>query len=447
MTNRRGSLGIGIALIIVGLVFAGLGGYTLYANAQGGGSISIQAIAQGGGFVQGALYVDSQQVGISQVKVPATAGTHTISFGPVASYTTPSPVTVTVINGQTAQAVGIYIPTGGGYVPPTMSVSSDRSAMEPGQTATITASVTRDGNPVPQVTVSWNAGNQVYAQLSVSSSQTDPQGVATVSLTQTVAPSSAFQITVTASATSNGTSLAGSVQIWLGGVPPATLTIKTTWVSGQQPPPYIYPRVYVDGNDVGSSQGTITVQVQGVTSHHISWASTPNYDTPADQTIYTDAGQSYTVTGTYYGHNNPNPPSKINFYVSTISQLPSGGLPDPVANVVVDFYDGTGAQIATLTTDASGQGSTKLNVNIGAIVVTAYPPSGSGFQVESDNTFTVGTSDLSKTFRWTEHGFSLLGLDLFGFGLTGFAALLVAIIMLASGIGLFIGGIVEVTRR
>jgi hypothetical protein len=98
-----------------------------FEGAQTTGILSVKTIP-----VSGNISVDGVYEGIGIWSGSVSAGSHTVSFGPVAGYTTPPPQTVTVSAGNTTMVTGTYVPVSTGT---TISIASQ--TVIPGSTVTV----------------------------------------------------------------------------------------------------------------------------------------------------------------------------------------------------------------------------------------------------------------------------------------------------------------------
>jgi hypothetical protein len=65
--------------------------------------------------VTGLVYVDGEEKGPAPIALELSVGDHTVGFGPVEDYITPSPQTATIVGGQTTPITGNYtLPEEGG---------------------------------------------------------------------------------------------------------------------------------------------------------------------------------------------------------------------------------------------------------------------------------------------------------------------------------------------
>jgi len=58
--------------------------------------------------VTGIVYVDGQEIGSAPIAIELSIGDHTVGFGPVEEYITPSPQTVTIVGGVITGVTGYY---------------------------------------------------------------------------------------------------------------------------------------------------------------------------------------------------------------------------------------------------------------------------------------------------------------------------------------------------
>ncbi len=200
--------------------------------------------------VNGNILVDGVSKGTGSWSGPVNTGSHTVSFGAVSGYTTPSQQTVNVNTGQTTAVTGTYVLT-----PGTLSVT----------TTPVNGNILVDG--VSKGTGSWsrpvNTGSHTVSFGAVSGYTTPSQQTVNVNTGQTTAVTGTYALT------------------------PGTLSVTTTPVNGN---------ILVDGVSKGTGSWSGPVNTG---SHTVSFGAVSGYTTPSQQTVNVNTGQTTAVTGTY----------------------------------------------------------------------------------------------------------------------------------------------------
>ncbi|MBN1342320.1 MAG: M6 family metalloprotease domain-containing protein [Phycisphaerae bacterium] len=128
----------------------------------GTGTLSVAAQDHNGDPVSGAIIVNGQTKATGSWSDTVWVGDHTVQFGPVAGYVTPDDQSVAVLESQTTNVIGTYLPVLGA------EASAEPDVILPGETAELT--VTGVGG-VPGYDYAWNTG-QTTATITVAPSAT-----------------------------------------------------------------------------------------------------------------------------------------------------------------------------------------------------------------------------------------------------------------------------------
>ena len=434
---------VGAVLVIIALFLLFDAANSFAGPAGGQGKLTVTTVTQSGGSILGEIYIDGTPTAQGTATVNVTAGSHTVSFGQVAGYATPAPISVTVLSMGTSSAQGVYVPSssGGnpcpaGYVlqngvcvpssttttttitattssstttstttgppsnpqPPVLSLSASPSSPAPSQASTLTLIVAdptgwRDSGAL----VTWSTN---FGSLSVTSATADANGVATTTFTSQTAGTA----TITVSATYKGQTSTTSTQIVVTSTT-GTLVVKNV-LSGSP----ITADVNVNGHDYGQVS-TQTVTVNGYATNTVTWGasySQPQTTIPQPQDVVVAPGQTVTVTGTYYPMSGV--PSTVNIHVlcETTTGYQGQSASAPVPGVVVTVDNAFGTQLASQTTDANGMATLVVNAQAGQVTVYAKPPQ-STLLGQKSKTVDVSASDISVDFDWVFYMSLLFG--------------------------------------
>ena len=260
-----------------------------YVLVQTTGTLSITTTP-----VSGSIYVDGVYKGTGSWSGLVNTGSHTVSFGTVSGYTTPSQQTVTVNAGQTTTVTGTYVSTQLRILDSSISPN----VASPGDTLSFVYSI---NNP--------STSNVNNVRLGARIRTYSPQGVWIDDWNndkiEIIYPGTrnyvrSFKVPSTASLglyDAQWVIVNNADETWYDSriyspiltiqSSTGTLSITTTPVSGS---------IYVDGiyKGTGSWSGSVSIG-----SHTVSFGTVSGYTTPSQQTVTVNKGLTTTITGTY----------------------------------------------------------------------------------------------------------------------------------------------------
>ncbi len=230
---------------------------------QQGGSLTVSILPQGANTAGAKWQVDGGAWQNSGAAVSAlAAGQHVVNFGTIPSWTTPAGQTVSVSNGLTTTASGIYVQQTG-----TMAVS-----IAPAGAITAGARWSVDGGAWQNsgAAISGLAVGQHGVNFSTIPGWTTPAG-------QTATISNALTTTASGTYVQQTGSLAVSI------APAGAITAGAKW--------------QVDGG-AWENSGT-TLSGLGIGQHAVNFGTIPGWTTPAGKTVTISNGLTTTASGTY----------------------------------------------------------------------------------------------------------------------------------------------------
>lgn len=246
--------------------------------------------------IDGLVFVDGAAWGISPVSKSVAPGSHTVSFGPISEYITPSSVTVSVTAGQTTEVTGTYISSS-----PTGQYTLSFEGYDYDNEGEV--SVLVNNQVIAALPTRYSSqNNNAFASYSLDISPYIVFGSNKLTFQQNFYSSGVQSVQIT---DSDGTIFSNSTYYYIqAGSPLPSVTYKfstdtdpipntgmlsvtTTPVNGE---------VFVDGASWGEAPVSKTIPIG---SYIVSYSSVAGYTSPSSVTVSITAGRTTSVTGTY----------------------------------------------------------------------------------------------------------------------------------------------------